>query len=59
MLCHEKALKPEQFINNFFQVTRNESAWRSWFDKDAPEEHPIPDGYQTSLDTFKKLLLIR
>ncbi|XP_047128116.1 dynein axonemal heavy chain 8 isoform X1 [Hydra vulgaris] len=41
------------------QVSRNESAWKSWLDKDNPEEHPIPDGYQTSLDTFKKLLLIR
>jgi len=41
------------------QVTRNESAWKNWFDKDSPEDHPIPDGYQTSLDTFRKLLLIR
>ena len=30
-----------------------------WFDTDAPEDNPIPDGYSTSLDTFRKLLLIR
>ena len=29
-----------------------------WFDKDAPEEEVIPDGYNT-LETFKKLLLVR
>ena len=30
-----------------------------WFDTDAPEESPIPEGYNTSLDTFRKLLMIR
>ena len=34
-------------------------AWKAWFDEDAPEESPIPDGYATTLDTFRKLLLIR
>ena len=34
-------------------------AWKAWFDEDAPEECPIPDGYATTLDTFRKLLLIR
>ena len=29
-----------------------------WFDMEAPEESPIPDGYN-SLDTFRKLLLVR
>lgn len=40
------------------QVTNNERAWKFWFDKDAPEEATIPDGYQ-SLDTFRRLLIIR
>lgn len=44
---------------NSFQVRRNDSGWRNWFDKDAPEENTIPDGYETSLDTFRKLLLVR
>lgn len=33
--------------------------WKAWFDEDAPEEAPIPDGYASTLDTFRKLLLIR
>ncbi|CAG9855812.1 unnamed protein product [Phyllotreta striolata] len=40
------------------QVTNNDRKWKEWFDKDAPEESMIPDGYHT-LDTFRKLLLIR
>jgi len=34
-------------------------AWKDWFDSDAPEVSPIPDGYSTALSTFHKLLLIR
>jgi hypothetical protein len=41
------------------QIGRNDKTWKAWFDTDAPEESPIPDGYGTSLDTFRKLLLIR
>jgi len=33
--------------------------WKDWFDTEAPEDMPIPDGYSTSLNTFHKLLLIR
>lgn len=40
------------------QVTNNDKAWKSWFDKDAPEEAYMPDGYN-NLDTFRKLLMIR
>ena len=40
-------------------MSRNEKAWKSWFDKDAPEAAEIPDGYHNSLDTFRRLLLIR
>lgn len=38
---------------------RNDRGWKQWFDKDAPEEAQIPDGYHISLDSFRKLLLIR
>ena len=40
------------------QIGRNDKGWKAWFDTEAPEENPIPDGYNT-LDTFRKLLLIR
>jgi len=48
-----------QFSAILDQIPRNEKQWKQWFDKDAPEEEVIPDGYSTSLDIFRKLLLIR
>jgi dynein heavy chain len=41
------------------QVGKNEKAWRAWFEKDAPENEQLPGGYQNSLDSFRKLLLVR
>ncbi|XP_023932721.1 dynein heavy chain 5, axonemal [Lingula anatina] len=51
--------KLPQFGQILGQVGRNDKAWKAWFDEDAPEEATIPDGYTSSLDTFRKLLLIR
>ncbi|XP_015771206.1 PREDICTED: LOW QUALITY PROTEIN: dynein heavy chain 5, axonemal-like [Acropora digitifera] len=51
--------KLPQFSDVLNQIARNEKQWKNWFDKDAPEEADIPDGYANSLDTFRKLLLIR
>ncbi|XP_072018853.1 LOW QUALITY PROTEIN: dynein axonemal heavy chain 5-like [Amphiura filiformis] len=48
-----------QFSQLTTQVTRNDKMWKNWFDEDAPEEAIIPDGYSTSLDVFRKLLLLR
>uniref|UniRef100_A0A8C3GNK9 Dynein axonemal heavy chain 8 n=1 Tax=Cairina moschata TaxID=8855 RepID=A0A8C3GNK9_CAIMO len=51
--------KLPQFAEILNQITSNEKGWKNWFDKDAPEEEVIPDGYNDSLDTCRKLLLIR
>jgi len=51
--------KIPQFSEILTQVSRNEKAWRQWYDSDAPEEGNIPDGYQNSLDIFKRTLLVR
>ncbi|XP_043563465.1 dynein axonemal heavy chain 5-like [Chiloscyllium plagiosum] len=52
--------KLNQFFNILVQVARNEKQWKTWYDKDAPEEEELmPDGYHQSLDCFGKLLLVR
>ncbi|XP_064651602.1 dynein axonemal heavy chain 8-like [Lineus longissimus] len=51
--------KLPQFRDILRQIPLSERVWKAWFDKDAPEEEVIPDGYSSSLDTFRKLLLIR
>ncbi|XP_002666734.3 dynein axonemal heavy chain 5 [Danio rerio] len=47
------------FATLLTQVGRNDRAWKSWFDEATPEESPLPDGYESQLDAFRKLLLIR
>ncbi|XP_076295220.1 dynein heavy chain 8, axonemal kl-3 [Lasioglossum baleicum] len=50
------SLRQYQYIIS--QVTNSEKQWKQWFDKEAPEEEVIPNGYNT-LDSFRRLLLIR
>ncbi|XP_059501668.1 dynein axonemal heavy chain 8-like [Stegostoma tigrinum] len=51
--------KLAQFAEILTQISKNEKAWKVWFDAEAPEEEIIPNGYSDSLDAFCKLLLIR
>lgn len=44
---------------DFLQISSNDKIWKAWFDSEAPEEAVIPNGYMNSLDTFRKLILIR
>ncbi|XP_038626369.1 dynein heavy chain 5, axonemal [Tachyglossus aculeatus] len=48
-----------QFSDVLVQISRNEKLWKIWFDKENPEEEPVPNSYDHSLDCFKRLLLIR
>ncbi|TPP55936.1 Dynein axonemal heavy chain 5 [Fasciola gigantica] len=50
--------KISQFSQLTSQVAANDRGWKNWFDTDAPEESPIPDGYE-KLGTFHRLLLVR
>nr|XP_031825788.1 dynein heavy chain 8, axonemal [Nomia melanderi] len=47
-----------QFQYILSQVPTSEKQWKQWFDKEAPEEEVIPNGYNI-LDSFRRLLLIR
>lgn len=47
-----------QFDKILTQIKVNDKAWRLWYEKDAPEEEIIPDGY-SALDAFNRLLIIR
>uniref|UniRef100_A0AAV2L334 AAA+ ATPase domain-containing protein n=1 Tax=Knipowitschia caucasica TaxID=637954 RepID=A0AAV2L334_KNICA len=40
------------------QVAQGDRWWKAWFDESAPEEAPLPDGYDC-LDPFRRLLLVR
>jgi len=51
--------KLAQFSQILRQISNNDKPWKTWFDTDAPEEEPFPEGYSGILDTFKKLLLVR
>ena len=51
--------KLQNFNDILRQIANNEKPWKQWFDKEAPEDSPIPDGYEVSLKSFHRLLLIR
>ncbi|GIX94869.1 dynein heavy chain 8, axonemal [Caerostris extrusa] len=50
--------KLDYFKEILVKVKRSEKLWKAWYEKDAPEEEVIPDGYD-ALNSFQKLLLLR
>ncbi|VEL33385.1 unnamed protein product, partial [Protopolystoma xenopodis] len=48
-----------EFTSIVSQVQAAEKQWRAWFDKEAPEDEPVPCGYEMTLDAFRRLLLVR
>ncbi|KAF6775711.1 hypothetical protein AHF37_04900 [Paragonimus kellicotti] len=55
-----KALSKLHVFSGIMQhVTVHERLWRHWYEKDAPEEAPVPSPYGSELRPFTRLLLIR
>lgn len=44
---------------HYFQIETNEKDWKVWYESEKPEAEEIPCSYSTTLDGFRKLLLIR
>lgn len=40
-------------------ISRNVNEWKEWYDLDAPETFPFPNGYSDKVNPFQKLLLLR
>lgn len=47
-----------QFHSILDHIKANDRMWKNWYEKDAPEEEPIPDVFST-MDVFRKLLIVR
>ena len=41
------------------EITRNEAAWKAWYDMEDPENGVIPSGYEERSTKFARLVLIR
>jgi len=45
--------------NCCLKVTVNAAQWKAWHETDAPEDEPIPGGYDSWMNAFERLLLVR
>ncbi|CAF0837526.1 unnamed protein product [Adineta steineri] len=48
-----------QFSDILNSLNRSGPAWDTWFKKDEPERAELPDSWDSLLDKFRRLLLIR
>merc|ERR1719235_1189784 len=40
-------------------VAKNKDEWKRWYDEEDPENKPMPNGYDESVDPFKQMLIVR
>lgn len=40
-------------------ITADEEAWQTYYEREAPETAPLPNGYSSKLSQFEVLLLLR
>merc|ERR1719235_655871 len=40
-------------------VAKNGEQWKTWYDEEDPENKPMPNGYDESVDPFKQMLIVR
>ena len=49
----------EAFSTLIADLKANIGEWRQWYDMDAPESHPMPQGYSDKLSPLEKMLVLR
>ena len=49
----------EQFEAMPADLLRATEEWRAWYDLEAPESHPMPQGYNDKLTPLEKMLVLR
>ncbi|XP_012943739.1 dynein heavy chain 10, axonemal [Aplysia californica] len=50
---------PDQFSTLLTDIATKETAWKEWYDLDMPEATELPAGYDKTLTSFQKLVLLR
>ena len=49
----------DQFASLPADLLRSIEEWRTWYDLEAPESHPMPQGYDEKLTPLEKMLVLR
>ena len=49
----------DQFASLPADLLRSIEEWSTWYDLEAPESHPMPQGYDEKLTPLEKMLVLR